>query len=136
MPQRRCLYCKECFFPSRFHPDQMVCGARACQRRRRTDYHRQKLSDDPGYREQCKDSQRLWREQHPEYMPSYRRRRGTPASDKPTLQELIAGLLLNERAVELTRYPARVWVICSDAFVKNTLAQAQLIVVEGAIQIA
>jgi hypothetical protein len=107
----RCPYCREYFFASRFHPDQVVCSAGVCQRRRRAEYHRQKLVDDPEYREQCRESQRIWREEHPEYMREYRRRVLETSAEKPSIQELLAVLL---------------WLICSEDFVKNTLAQAAL----------
>lgn len=130
----RCPYCRASFVRSRFHPDQVVCAAVACQRRRRTEYHRQKLRDDPSYREQCRDSQRSWREEHPGYMRTYRFRKAKIGAEEPAVHELLAGLLRNERAVELTQYPARVWLISSEALVKNTLALAQIIVVEGLVR--
>jgi hypothetical protein len=71
-----CPYCRELFTPSRYHPDQVVCSGRECQRQRRTDYHRQRFKTDPSYCEQCRDSQQQWREQHPEYMRNYRKAHG------------------------------------------------------------
>ena len=58
MNDKMCRYCIQKFRPSRYHPDQQVCSSADCQRRRRTDYHRQKLIEDPAYREQCLDSQK------------------------------------------------------------------------------
>ena len=43
----RCPYCRESFEPSRYHPDQIVRNGPTCQRRRRVDYHRQKVDNDP-----------------------------------------------------------------------------------------
>ena len=57
-----CPYCNETFVPSRYRPDQVVCSASECQRERRAAYHRKKLEDDSDYREQCRESQRHWRE--------------------------------------------------------------------------
>jgi len=71
MTVKICTYCRKKFECSRYHPDQQVCSSKECQRRRRTDYHRKKLQDDPVYREQCLDSQRKWRERNPEYMQKY-----------------------------------------------------------------
>jgi hypothetical protein len=130
----RCPYCRACFVPSRFHPDQLVCAAAACQRRRRSEYHRQKLHDDPSYREQCRDSQRSWREEHPDYMRTYRSRQAKVRAEEPGVHEVLAGLLRNKKAIELTQYPARVWLISSEALVKNTLALAHVIVVEGLVR--
>jgi hypothetical protein len=42
-------------------------------------------------------------------------------------------LVRNGRAIELTQYPARIWLICSWDLEKNILAKAQTIVVEGFI---
>lgn len=134
MTLHRCPYCLACFVQSRFHPDQIVCAAAACQRRRRAEYHRQKLRDDPSYREQCRDSQRFWREQHPDYMRAYRFRKAGAGAKAPSVHELVSGLLQNERAVELTQFSARVWLISSEVLVKNTLALAQVIVVEGLVR--
>ena len=65
MEKKPCTYCKQEFYPSRYRPDQRVCSSTDCQRRRRTDYHRQKLATDPVYQEQCRDSQKKWREKNP-----------------------------------------------------------------------
>ena len=66
MPLPRCPYCRETFERSHYHPDQAVCSARDCQRLRRAAYHRAKVHNDPSYRAQCRDSQKQWREQHPD----------------------------------------------------------------------
>jgi hypothetical protein len=42
-----------------------VCGDAACQRRRRADYHRQKVAADPEYRQVCLDSPQKWRSRNP-----------------------------------------------------------------------
>jgi len=71
MSVKSCRYCEQEFKPSRYHPNQDVCSSKECQCRRRTEYHRKKLEEDPIYREQCRDSQRKWREQNPDYMKTY-----------------------------------------------------------------
>jgi hypothetical protein len=80
MDERRCRYCQKLFQPSKYQPCQMVCGDPACQRKRRTDYHRQKIATDPEYREVCRDSPRKWRAHHPDYWERYR-------SDHPAVAE-------------------------------------------------
>ena len=57
MKDRICRYCTQNFSPSRYHPDEQICSSAECQRRRRADYHRKKVFEDPAYREQCLDSQ-------------------------------------------------------------------------------
>jgi len=106
-----------------------------CQRRRRAAYHRQKLHDDPAYRAQCHDSQQQWREEHPEYMHDYRRVHGRSKAKPPlACSEVLVRLLervKNNVAVDLTSCRARVWLVSSDEQVKNILAGAKLIVVQG-----
>ncbi len=135
MPLPRCPYCREVFTPSRYRPDQVVCSDSDCQRRRRTAYHRQKLKDDPTYREQCLDSRQQWREEHPEYMRNYRRANGrSKAKFISVTAEALVQLLervKNNVAFDLTSCPARVWLISSNEQVKNILATAELIVVQG-----
>jgi len=67
-----CLYCKCSFLRSPYRPQQAVCRRPECQRRRRADYHRQKLEADPEYRQIAHDSQKKWREAHPDYLPRCR----------------------------------------------------------------
>src|ERR1017187_6033410 len=132
----RCPYCRELFEPSRYHPDQVVCSGHDCQRRRRGEYHRQKLQLDPTYREQCRDSQGKWRDCHPEYMKEYRRKHGrrpakTPRPPKaPRALHRILERVKNNVAFDLTSCRATVWVISANERVKNILATAELIVIE------
>jgi hypothetical protein len=72
MDERRCRHCQKLFQPSKYQPHQMVYGDPACQRKRRTEYHRQKIATDPEYREVCRDSPRKWRARHPHYWKRYR----------------------------------------------------------------
>jgi len=60
MIQRRCRYCEQDFQPSKYQPGQLVCSQPGCQRRRRADYHRQKIAADPEYRQVCRDSPQKW----------------------------------------------------------------------------
>jgi hypothetical protein len=136
MPLPRCRYCRELFTPSRYHPEQTVCSGSACQRQRRTDYHRQRIKDDPSYRAQCRDSQQKWRDRHPDYMPNYRKRRQnrpeTPLAESADSLPRLLELVKNSAAVKLTSYPAAVWLISSDETVKNILAHAKLVLIEAA----
>jgi len=67
-----CLYRRCTFLRSPYRPQQAVCSRPECQRRRRADYHRRKLEADPEYRQIAHDSQKKWREAHPDYLPHYR----------------------------------------------------------------
>ena len=130
-----CPYCKESFTRSRYHPDQVVCSGPDCQRQRRVAYHRQKLQDDPSYRDQCRDSQQQWREQHPDYMRAYRKSHQSPktqphAKASPDVARLLE-CVKNNVAIDLTTCPAKIWLITEDERVKNILASVQLIVIQG-----
>ena len=137
MAHHRCPYCRELFDPSRYHPDQVVCSGRECQRRRRTDYHRQKAHNDPTYRDQCTDSQEKWRDEHPEYMRNYRRKHGRPPAKTPPAPKFSRALgrilecVKNNVAIDLTACPAKIWLITGDERVKNILASVQLILIQG-----
>jgi len=78
MPGRLCRYCPKTFQSSKYQPAQAVCGDADCQRRRRNDYHRQKIATDPEYRQVCVDSPRKWRGRNPDYWTRYRAK--NPAS--------------------------------------------------------
>jgi hypothetical protein len=51
MGERRCRYCQQVFQPSKFQRLQAVCSGAECQRKRRAEYHRNKIASDPEYRE-------------------------------------------------------------------------------------
>ena len=72
MALRSCRYCQQSFQPSKFRSDQIVCSQADCQRQRRTDYHRAKIQSDAEYAEVTRDSQRKWRDAHPQYQQNYR----------------------------------------------------------------
>ena len=72
MVERRCRYCERIFQPSKYQPGQSVCSDSGCQRRRRAEYHRQKIAADPEYRQVCLDSPQKWRSRNPDYWRRYR----------------------------------------------------------------
>ena len=133
-----CRYCKLSFQPSRYRKDQRVCSSIQCQRRRRTEYHRKKLAEDPLYKEQCCDSQRKWRERNPAYMRDYRAelRRRDPLSNKSSLSRELRRLLKlvkNNVVLDLKSLDASVWLVCRKGVVsgKNTLASAKVIILQA-----
>jgi hypothetical protein len=138
MDERRCRYCQKLFQPSKYQPCQMVCGDPACQRKRRTDYHRQKIATDPEYREVCRDSPRKWRAHHPDYWKRYR-------SDRPAVVERnrqqqqardrrrrLRHLANNTSAVDLKHSAAQVWLVGAGAahLANNNSVPAQVWVIE------
>lgn len=140
MEEKKCRYCTEKFRPSRYHPDQQVCSSGDCQRRRRTAYHRKKLVEDPLYREQCRDSQKKWRENNPHYMKRYRakRRDGDRPISKASnltceLRQLLE-MVKNNAAVDLRAVDASIWLVSPNGVLseKNSLGYAKIIIVLAA----
>jgi hypothetical protein len=137
MKDKKCLYCRREFLPSRYHPEQEACPAPACQLQRRTDYHRRKIGEDSAYREQCRDSQRKWREQNPSYMKTYAaaRRKQAIEENPSVLANLLRKVLRiakNNVAIDLCSSNAKIWLVAPDAsFAKNILASAQIIVIQA-----
>ena len=140
---RTCPYCEKQFKPSRSHPEQKVCSAADCQRRRRADYHRKKLTKDPLYRALCEDSQETWKQRNPDYMKNYRASRRKPSGRKtvpPRIAELKRlltrirnTLVKNTPALRVTRCASGIWLIAPKhaAADKNTLAPTHVIVIQG-----
>jgi hypothetical protein len=92
LENRLCPYCERQFEPSRSHPHQVVCSSEECQRRRRADYHRKKLTKDPLYRALCRDSQDTWKQRNPEYMKQYRAGQRKAKPDRSAARPLITEL--------------------------------------------
>jgi len=138
---RRCPYCQNPFTPCRYHPNQVVCSQPDCQRRRRTDYHRQKVKKDAVYAEIVRDSQKEWRRLHPDYQRQYQRRRASSSrcdSQKRDVRSRLQRLLesiKNNVALDLKHSAAEVWLIChGGAPAKNIFASAEIIVIEAFTQ--
>ena len=70
-------------------------------------------------------------------MRDYRRKHGRPLAKTPAVSESLRALhsmldcVKNNLAIDLTACPGRVWLITGDGQVKNILATAELIVIEG-----
>ena len=136
MALRSCGYCQQSFQPSRFRPSQIVCSQADCQRQRRADYHRAKIQSDPEYAEVVRDSQRKWRDAHPEYQQSYRQSHPESAEQNRERQRVrdrqrrLLDLEKNNLAFNLKRSNLEVWLIGSVAgdLEKNNLASSQLLI--------
>ena len=138
MNGRRCPYCQQLFQPARYHPQQLVCSQSACQRRRRREYHREKIGSDPLYAQVVRESQKQWRDEHPHYQKQYRqthpeavelnRQRQHQRDQRQRLQRLVK----NNLALNLKRSLAEVWLLgpAADDLVKNNLADSQLLILQ------
>jgi hypothetical protein len=133
---RLCPYCRRRFEASVYRPQQVVCSQRECQQRRRREYHRRKLKSDGVYGEVARDSQRKWRERHPEYQGQYREkhpeavRRNRQRQQVRDQKKRLPFLVKNNLALDLKRSLAEVWLVGGGVgnLDKNNLASAQLLI--------
>ena len=131
-----CLYCKCAFLRSPYRPQQTVCSRPECQRRRRADYHRRKLEADPEYRQIAHDSQKKWREAHPDYLPHYRAEhpeaveRNRERQQRRDQKRRIRRLEKNNLALDLKHSAAEVWMLGPRIanLEKNNLASMQVFI--------
>jgi hypothetical protein len=139
MDERRCRYCQKSFQPSKFQPRQQVCGTPECQRRRRNDYHKERIATDPVYREVCRDSPRKWRARNPGYWKQYREKHPASAEHNRQQQKSRDGkqrlrrLANNTSARDLKHCAAQIWLVGPGAnlLANNTSAPAQIWVIEA-----
>ena len=136
MPAILCRHCQQPFEPSRFHPKQTACGAPACQKRRRADYHRERIAADPEYAEACRASQAKWNQANPHYQRDYWRSHPGPANRNRQRQRSrdtsrrVANLVKNNVAIDLKCAPEGLWLVGPglDDLVRNNLANTHLVV--------
>jgi hypothetical protein len=136
---RRCPYCHDSFQPSTYRAQQIVCSKAECQRRRRAEYHRQKLRSDPEYRQVARDSQKKWRQAHPGYDQKYRtqhpeyHRRNRQQQQLRDQKRRLRLLAKNNLALDLKRSAAEVWLLGPHAkdLAKNNLASAEVLIIQS-----
>lgn len=134
--RRPCPYCQQPFEVSRYRPQQQVCSQPDCQKRRRTDYHRQKRHTDPVYAEVCRDSQKKWRASHADYQKQYRNTHPDAVDDNRQAQRQrdqrrrLSHLVKNTSALDLTASGTSVYLVGPAVadLVKNNLAQSKLLI--------
>ena len=133
---RICPYCSKPFLPSPVRPSQRICSSPDCQRHRQTDYHRRKYRSDPEYRETCRDSDRKWRFQNPNYQRQYRERNADYAAGNRRGQQRrdrkrrMRHLVKNNLAIDVKASAADVWLAGPELepLVKNNLAISQVMI--------
>lgn len=117
MVERRCRYCGRIFQPSKYQAKQSVCSDADCQRRRRADYHRQRIAADPEYRQVCLDSPQKWRSRNPDYWRRYREQHPAAVEQNRQRQHVrdqkqrLRDLANNNSAFDLKRSAAEIWVL-------------------------
>lgn len=139
MVERRCRFCVQVFLPSKYQPGQLVCGSSDCQRRRRAEYHRQKIAADPEYRQVCRDSPQKWRSRHPDYWRRYRERHPAAAERNRQQQHLrdqkrrLLDLANNNSVFDLKHSAAGIWLLGPgfQDLANNNSASAQVWILEA-----
>ncbi|MEJ2189738.1 MAG: hypothetical protein P8Y93_10065 [Acidobacteriota bacterium] len=134
--RRRCPYCGQEFTPSPYCPRQRICSGPECQRRRRREYHREKVTSDPEYREVCRDSRQKWRARNPDYQRQYRDTHPDYVEQNRRSQRRRDGrrrwgdLVKNNLALDVKRLDSEVWLVEPSArdLVKNNVAFSELVV--------
>jgi len=143
LPSRCCRHCQQAFQASKYRPDQTVCSAAACQRQRRTEYHRQKLAADAEYAQVVRDSQRKWREVNTDYQRQYRQKNPAALEQNRQKQQQrdrkhrVRALVKNNVALDLKRCAAEVWLVGPAAgdLDKNNLALSQLLIFQPVAEV-
>jgi hypothetical protein len=133
---RCCLYCQEIFQPSRYRPQQRVCCEPDCQRRRRSDYHRERIRSDPAYAEDVRASQKKWQQAHSEYWTKYRQQHPEAAERNRTQQRQrdqkrrLLNLAKKNSALDLKQEASEVWLVGPGMkdLAKNNLASAKVFI--------
>jgi len=139
MVERRCRFCEQPFLPSKYQAGQLVCGSPECQRRRRAEYHRQKIAADPEYRQVCRDSPQKWRSRHPDYWRRYREQHPAAAERNRQRQHVrdqkrrLRNLANNNSVFDLKHSAAGVWVLGQSLLdlANNNSAPAQVWVLKA-----
>jgi hypothetical protein len=139
MQEQLCRYCQRAFQPSKHRPQQTVCSDSACQRHRRNDYHRHKITNDAVYRQVCLDSPQKWRrlnsgywkqyrQQHPEAVTRNRERQH--ARDQKRHWRRLAN---NNLVLDLKSFPAEIWLVgpAVAELANNNLVPGQVMIVEA-----
>jgi hypothetical protein len=130
------------FLPSIYRPQQVVCSQPACQRRRKSEYHRQKLEKDAVYRQVVGDSQKQWWSEHPGYQQQRRQSRPELAQKNRERQRArdqkrrLAQLVRNNVALDLKRSAAEVWLLGGELsdLDRNNLASAQVLIFQPPVR--
>jgi len=135
-PSRCCRYCQQIFQPSIYRPQQSVCSQPDCQRRRRSDYHRERIRHDRSYAEDVRASQKKWSQAHPDYWKQYRRQH--PASVERNRKQQrqrdqkrrLLNLAKNNLALDLKHGAGEVWLFGPGMkdLAKNNLALAKVFI--------
>ncbi len=139
MVERRCRFCERAFQPSKYQPAQSVCSDSGCQRRRRAEYHRQKIAADPEYRQVCLDSPQKWRSRNPDDWRRYREQHPAAVERNRRQQHVrdrkrhLLDLANNNSVFDLKRSVSGIWLVGTGLqhLANNNSAPAQVWILEA-----
>lgn len=103
MPEKCCQCCGSLFDPRPQVPNQTYCSKPACQVDRRKRWSRQKMQNDPDYRDNQGRTQRAWHDRNPDYWREYR---GKPSKQQPPNSIQKTQLPAPAKAAELAKMDA------------------------------
>ena len=136
---RCCRYCQQIFQPSKYRPEQRVCSDSECQKRRRSDYHRERLRHDPAYADDVRASQKKWRAANADYWQRYRQRhpevneRNRQQQGRRDRKRRLLNLAKNNLALDLKHEASEVWFVgpVVKDLAKNNLVQSKVFICQG-----
>jgi len=67
-----CVHCDSSLPPGKRNPKQRYCGRLECQRARKRQWQKEKLQNDPCYKENQKQANKDWQKNNPDYWQGYR----------------------------------------------------------------
>ena len=137
---RCCRYCQQNFQPSIYRPQQSVCSQPECQRRRRSEHHRERIAKDSAYAEDVRASQKKWRQANSDYWKRYRLEHPEAAARNRQHQKRrdrkrrLLDLAKMNLALDLKHEASEVWFVGPGAgdLAKNNLAQTKVLIYQGA----
>ncbi len=136
---RRCCLCGKTFIPSAFQHAQKTCSSPACQKRRKTEYHRARYRTDPEYRLVCRESDAKWRGGNAGYQGEYRRNhpayvdQNRLAQRRRDRKRKMKDLVKNNLAFDVKSASADVWLVGPEIehLVKNNPAISEVLIFQA-----
>lgn len=130
MEDRRCAACGQLFRPHPQVPRQSYCSVAPCQRERRKRWQRDKLQQDPDYRDNQSRAQRAWLDRNPHYWrnyrdehPEYAERNRQQQRERSAAASVCAVAKMDEWTVEIT--PLSVTCPCATPYCKEMTSWAK-----------
>lgn len=84
----QCVHCGCLFEGNPRIKNQRYCGAKDCQRARKSSWQKEKLATDPDYKANQRDCHKEWLRRHPGYYQEFRQRNGKATERNRLLQRL------------------------------------------------